>query len=153
MRENRKPVVKRMALVLLNKHFKELLSYIKENKIEADQLYLDYAFSGFESKENYYALIRSIVKDLVACYDFHIYKCKHCGDYRRSDSIMKLADDAFKSIIGDISLIAKRTTWYEKIVTTYCVEDDPTTVFDMIALLALHCSRRGNLVATYVAEN
>ena len=147
-----KMLVKRMALNLLNDKFKQLLQYIKEEGIKADADALNYAFSGFSGRQNFDALIRSIVRDLVDCYDLHIYRCTNCGEYKFPKSLMALADETFAGIAKRLKYIADNKAKYEDIVSYYCTSDDPESAFDMIILLALYCNKISrNYVAAYAA--
>lgn len=148
-----KTLVKRMTLNLLNEKFKNLLQFIKEEDIKVDADAMTYAFSGFYGRQNYDALVRSIVRDIVDCYDMHIYKCTSCGEYKSPKSLMTLADEAFVEMTKRIKYVADNKEKYEKIVSYYCSSDDPQSVFDMIMLLALYCNKISrNYVAVYAAE-
>lgn len=147
-------LVKRMVLNLLNEKFKKLLQYIKEEGIKVDADAMTYAFSGFNSTDNYNTLIRSIIRDIVDCYDMHIYKCTSCGDYKSPKSLMTLASESYVEMTKRVRYIADNKDKYEKVVSYYCSSNDPQSVFDMIILLALRCSTISrNYVAVYAAEH
>lgn len=149
-----KTLVKRMALNLLNDKFKKLLQYIKEEDIKVDADAMTYAFSGFCGRQNYDALVRSIVRDIVDCYDMHIYKCTSCGEYKFPKSLMALADETFAKVTKRVRYIADNKDKYEDVVSYYCTSNDPESAFDMLILLALYCNMVSrNYVAVYAAEH
>ena len=148
-----KNLVTKMALNLLNDRFKQLLQYIKEEGIKVDVDAMTYAFSGFSGRQNYDTLVRSIVKDIVECYNMHIYRCTS-GEYKFPKSLMALADETFIKITQRLKYIADNKDKYEDIVSYYCSSDNPESAFDMIILLALYCNMTSrNYVAVYAAEH
>lgn len=143
-------IVKQIATNLLNDKFKDLLAYIKDQKLDADSKELEVAFSGFNSKQNYYSLVRCIIKDLIECYEMHIYRCTQQGEYKTPKSIATFIDDAFNDVRKYTNELVVHTEAYERIISKYCCySEDPAVVFDMIALLALRCNGRSNVVAEY----